>query len=89
MRSPAPFFFLVPPRKRGPKRHVSNPNLAGPPRPRGNGNGIKTSHTKTTTPAQAGAQLGNLPLAHPARAYFGLPIWAPAFAGVDDTVGNA
>ena len=35
-----------------------------------------------TTPAKAGAQLGNDPLAGAALNYFDLSIWAPAFAGV-------
>jgi len=35
-----------------------------------------------TTPAEAGAQLGNDPLAGAALNYFDLSNWAPAFAGV-------
>jgi len=36
----------------------------------------------TTTPAEAGAQLGKDPLAGAALNYFDLSNWAPAFAGV-------
>ncbi len=36
----------------------------------------------TTTPAEAGAQLGNDPLAGAAFSYFDLSNWTPAFAGV-------
>ena len=36
----------------------------------------------TTTLAEAGAQLGNDPLAGAALNYFDLSNWAPAFAGV-------
>jgi len=50
---------------------------------------VKTSRTTTTTPAKAGAQLGNDLLADAARDYFNLPDWAPAFAGVDHTAGHA
>jgi len=60
-----------------------------PPRPRGNGSfAEKTSHHKATTPAhattpaKAGAQLGNAQLADAVRHYLDLPNWAPAFAGV-------
>ena len=54
-----------------------------PPRPRGNGSFTeKTRHHTATTPAKAGAQLGNAQLADAARHYLDLPNWAPASAGV-------
>ena len=39
-------------------------------------------NASNTTPAKAGAQLGNDPLAGAALNYFDLSNWAPAFAGV-------
>jgi hypothetical protein len=41
-----------------------------------------TSHRNATTPAKAGAQLGNDLLADAARGYYGRLDWAPASAGV-------
>ncbi|MCP8891468.1 hypothetical protein [Sphingomonas faeni] len=41
-----------------------------------------TPAVSNTTPAKAGAQLGNAPLAGAALNYFDLSNWAPAFAGV-------
>jgi hypothetical protein len=59
------------------------PGLAGLPRPRGNeSSGVTASRQNATTPAKAGAQLGNAPLADAALSYLDLPNWAPAFAGV-------
>ncbi len=39
-------------------------------------------NASNTTPAKAGAQLGNAPLAGAALNYFDLSNWAPAPAGV-------
>ncbi|BCA62219.1 hypothetical protein HMP09_1453 [Sphingomonas sp. HMP9] len=81
--------FLVPPRTRGPRGQAGYPNLAGPPRPRGNESFAvisslpnATTYPKATTPAKAGAQLGNAPLADAALPYLDLSNWAPASAGV-------
>ncbi len=42
----------------------------------------ETTPARATTPAKAGAQLGNAPLADAALSYLDLSNWAPAFAGV-------
>ena len=60
-----------------------------PPRPRGNESAAvtvsrqnATTPARATTPAKAGAQLGNAPLADAALSYLDLSNWAPASAGV-------
>ncbi len=42
----------------------------------------ETTPAHATTPAKAGAQLGNAPLADAALSYLDLSNWAPAFAGL-------
>ena len=80
--------FLVPSRTRGPRSQAGFPNLDGPPRPRGNGcfagtslHQNATTAARATTPAEAGAQLGNVALASAERRYLDLSNWTPASAG--------